>query len=34
MVVPPAFEYARENIGFAPGTKIIYAIGGYSYSSD
>lgn len=34
MNVPPAFEYARFNGQFANGTKIIFAISGYSRSSD
>jgi hypothetical protein len=34
MVVPPSFEHARSSGQIAPGTKIIYSIGGYSYSMD
>lgn len=34
MVVPPAFEHARTSGQIAAGTKIIYSIGGYSYSMD
>lgn len=34
MVVPPAFENARTSGQIATGTKIIYSIGGYSYSMD
>ena len=32
MKVPPSFEHARTNGNFAPGTKIMYSIGGASYS--
>jgi hypothetical protein len=32
MVVPPAFENARKSGQIASTTKIIYSIGGYSYS--
>jgi Glycosyl hydrolases family 18 len=34
MVVPPAFENARTSNQIPFGTKIIYSIGGYSYSQD
>lgn len=32
MVVPPSFESARASGQIKAGTKIIYSIGGYSYS--
>jgi len=34
MVVPPSFEHARTSGQIPSGTKIIYSIGGYSYSMD
>ena len=32
MIVPPSFENARKSGQISPSTKIIYSIGGYSYS--
>jgi len=34
MVIPPAFEYARQHVSYGPNTKVIYSIGGYAYSQD